>query len=135
CARTYALHQRERAQRLGRPFDLEATVIDQAYAGATDLEVARRALADTRGTVLTWQGELLRAYYSSTCGGRSAAAADIWPTSGEFAFNLAAPIQAYRRDHACEGSPVYTWEVTRTRDDLSRRFREWGKINGSPVKA
>ena len=94
CARTYALHERERATSQGRDFDLESTTADQAYNGGAQLPVAVKAVSETQGVVITWQGRLLRAYYSSTCGGRTASAADIWPTGPGYEFNLDQPIQA-----------------------------------------
>lgn len=134
AARTYAMQQRDRAQRLGRDYDLEATVLDQAYNGWTSHANAVQAAAETRGVVLTWQGRLIRAYYSSTCGGRTAGAAEVWPTGPGFEFNLDAPIQAYEREHACEISKFNTWEVVRERSELSRRLREWGKANGNGIR-
>jgi stage II sporulation protein D len=133
CARTYALHERARAQKLGRDFDLESTTYDQAYNGGPPLPVALQAVEATRGVVLTWEGHLLRAYYSSTCGGRTASARDVWPTGPGYEFNLDAPIQAKHRETACQSSPRYRWDAVRERAELSRRIREWGKANGNPV--
>src|SRR5207244_7022801 len=113
-----------------RSSDLTA---DQAYSGGTPLPVAVRAVAETRGVAITWQGRLLRAYYSSTCGGRTASARDIWPTGAGYEFNLDAPIQARHRETACEGSPRFRWDAVRERSELSKRIREWGRANGSPV--
>jgi stage II sporulation protein D len=133
CARTYALHERQRALKAGRAWDLEAGEIDQAYNGGIEVPTAMKAVSDTRGVVLTTEGHLLRAYYSSTCGGRTAGAASIWPTGPGFEFNLDKPIQSNSRESACQASPVYRWSVTRDRNDLSRQIREWGKSNGQPV--
>jgi stage II sporulation protein D len=134
AARTYAMQQRDRAHGLGRDYDLESTVLDQAYNGWTDHAIANQAAAETRGTVLKWQGRFLRAYYSSTCGGRFAGAAEIWPTGPGFEFNLDGPIQAHEREHVCQSSPAYAWEVVRDRTELSTRLREWGKANGSTLR-
>lgn len=133
CARTYALHERQRAIKAGRAWDLEAGEIDQAYNGGPEVPTAVRAVADTRGVVLTTDGHLLRAYYSSTCGGRTAGAATIWPIGPGFEFNLDKPIQANAREAACKDSPVYRWSVTRDRSDLSKQIREWGKVNSHVV--
>ena len=134
CARTYALHERERSTRGGKDFDLEAGELDQAYNGGPELAIAVRAVQDTRGVVLTWNGGLLRTYYSSTCGGRSASASEVWPVGEGFEFNAAAPLQGRPREHACQASPLYTWTVKRPLDELSTRIREWGKANGHPVR-
>jgi stage II sporulation protein D len=133
CARTYALHERARAAKLGRDFDLEATTYDQAYNGGVQLPVAMQAVEDTRGVVISWQGHLLRAYYSSTCGGRTASARDIWPTGPGYEFNLDAPIQSHHREAMCDASPRFRWDAVRDRAELTRRIIEWGKANGSPV--
>lgn len=135
CARTYALHERQRAASLGRPWDLEATEQDQVYRPGMTTPQARAAVADTRGVVLTWQGRLLRAYYSSTCGGRPASAADTWPTGPGYEFNLAQPLQATPRPHACQASPAYRWTVTRQLAALSEQMRQWGRAAGHPVRA
>lgn len=134
CARSYALHERARARRLGRAFDVEATTQDQAFIGETDLPVAHDAVTSTRGQVLTWQGQVLRAYYSSTSGGRAASAADVWPTGPGYEFNLAAPLQAAPREYADEKSPAYRWERELGRERLSLRMRRWGEENGNPIK-
>jgi stage II sporulation protein D len=133
CARTYALHERERSVAAGRDYDLESTTTDQAYLGGMHLPVAIKGVAETRGVVLSWQGRLLRAYYSSTCGGRTAAAANIWPTGKGYEFNLAGPIQAHHREAMCQASSRYRWQQTRERAQLSKQIREWGRANGSPV--
>ncbi len=135
CARSYAMHERARARSKGRWFDVEGTVVDQAFVGATEHETANSAVLGTHGQVLTHEGgRLLRAYYSSTCGGRAGSAADTWPTGPGFAFNLAPPLQAHTREHYCEKSPAYRWERTRGVERLSLRARRWGQENGHAVK-
>lgn len=134
AARSYALHERQRSIDLGQDFDLEATVADQAYSGASTLSTARQAVESTRGVVLTDAGTILRAYYSSTCGGRAGSAADVWPTTRGFEFNRAGPIQGRPREHACQDSKWYRWEVTRDRLQLSQQIRQWGARAGGDVQ-
>lgn len=134
AARSYALHERRRRIAMGDDFDVESTTQDQAYGGATANERAHKAVRETRGLVLTWHGSLLRAYYSSTTGGRAASARDTWPTGPGYEFNLAAPIQASARDDADKASPLYRWTVERKTDDLVRRLRAYGREHGSGLK-
>lgn len=133
-ARSYALHERDRAQRAGRHFDLESGERDQAYAGVTADPVVESAVRETRGAVLTFQGRTLRAYYSSTCGGRSASARDVWPITAGFEFNTDAPIQEHANEDSCSASPLYRWSVTRTREELTRRIVAFGRDNGLGVR-
>ncbi len=130
CARSYALHERWRGLSSGRPYDVESTTADQVFVGSSVRERARRAALATRGIVLENDGNLLRTYYSSTCGGRSASAADTWPVSPGWEFNASAPIQASERDHACQVSPLYRWKAERPPSDFVRRLAAFGRDRG-----
>lgn len=134
-ARSYALHERARQRGLGSPFDLENTTIDQAYAGANSSPKAREAVRRTRGLVLKHQGAPLRAYYSSACGGRASSASDTWPTSAEFSFNLAPPLQSRERPFACGFSHHFNWTVERSAAALAKRVASAGGATGNPIKA
>lgn len=134
AARSYALHEREQSIARGELYDVESTEADQAYGGATDHAMAQRAVRETAGQVLTSAGRVLRAYYSSTCGGRSSSARDIWPTTKGFEYNLAGPIQASARDDSCKASPLFRWTVTRDREELTRRLAHYGQQNQFAVR-
>lgn len=134
AARSYALHERQRRRAQGDHFDVVSTVQDQAYGGVSENATALEAAKATHGMTLTFGGHLLRSYYSSTCGGRSASARDTWPTSKGFEFNLARPIQGTERDHACEKSPRYRWTAERPAALLVRRIAAWGEANGYLVR-
>jgi stage II sporulation protein D len=141
CARSYALHQRANARSLGQKFDVESSVKDQAYKGAVDKGPAAEAVDATEGVILTWNGQVLRAYYSSTCGGRPGSARDTWPTTRGYEYNLAGPIQAVppgasgARDATLgSSSPYYRWQTARSRTEAVSRLRAWGAANGHPVK-
>ncbi len=77
AARTYAVRHFGRREDLG--FDFHGTVLDQVYGGA-DAEdpVATRAVEETRGVIVTYDGEPIEAFYHSTCGGSTAALEEVW---------------------------------------------------------
>ena len=127
CARTYALQERGLSSRRGEKFDLESSDRDQVYAGALRNPTVLEAVRSTRGQVIMDGDTVLRAYYSSTCGGRTASARDTWPTGPGYEYNRAAPIQAHTRETICEKSPLYRWTVDRNRDELARRIRAFGE--------
>lgn len=129
AARTYALHERDRARREQRVYDVEAGTNDQAYVAGANVPVAAEAARTTRGQVLTYRGGLIRAYYSSTCGGRPASAAQVWPRVDGQEFNRAAPLQGKTRPAPCRESKWYRWSVNRTDEELTQRFRAWGRAN------
>ncbi|MFI4915185.1 MAG: SpoIID/LytB domain-containing protein, partial [Phycisphaerales bacterium JB060] len=76
AARSYALQSMGLASRRARGWHVESGTIDQAYPGHTTHERSIQGAMNTRGRVLVHDGQVLRAYYSSTSGGRSGSAAD-----------------------------------------------------------
>ncbi|HUU45759.1 MAG TPA: SpoIID/LytB domain-containing protein [Acidobacteriota bacterium] len=77
ASRTYALAHLGQYGRA--PYDLRADVGDQVYVGASQpRDWVRRAVAATHGEVLATDGQLIDAYYHSTCGGRTDAVEDVW---------------------------------------------------------
>ncbi|RPJ40974.1 MAG: SpoIID/LytB domain-containing protein, partial [Candidatus Latescibacterota bacterium] len=78
AARTYALSRVAVAEE-GSLWDLVATESDQVYRGLERTDpVVDRAIDETAGLVAVHDDELIRAYYSSTCGGRTAPVPDVW---------------------------------------------------------
>lgn len=76
-ARTYALRNLRRFKADG--YELCATVHCQVYKGLSGSKThVDRAVAATAGQVLTYNGELVDALYSSTTGGVTASFEDIW---------------------------------------------------------
>jgi len=68
AARTYALKNLGRFEDLG--FDLEATPLSQVYEGmGVEHPRSNRAVEETKGEVAVYDGELINALYTSTCGG------------------------------------------------------------------
>jgi stage II sporulation protein D len=88
-ARTYAI--KNQGQFAADGFDLLPTTRSQVYGGlATEHPLATRAVEETRGLVATYRGEPINALYTSTCGGRTENAENI--------FNEATP---YLRGREC----------------------------------
>jgi len=106
-ARTYALRNVGRREAEG--FDLYAGVDDQVYGGVgAETALGRDAVVQTRGQVVTYQGELIDAFYSSTCGGRTALGTEIF--RGANRPYLRSIDDAPRGGAAyCSISPRFTW--------------------------
>jgi stage II sporulation protein D (peptidoglycan lytic transglycosylase) len=134
AARSYALHEMQRREHNGSHFHVERTTQDQAYVGKTDQKIAHRAVEDTRGVVLTYNNHFLRAYYSSTCGGRAGSARHTWPTTVGYGFNLDAPLQAVKRRCPDEASPRYRWTRDRNAQQYTIRLASYAKTQGLRLK-
>jgi len=103
-----------------RPYDVTASVTDQAYGGAdVETAVSNAAVSATRGLVLQYAGRVVNAPYHSTCGGSTAAADEIWRTSTEpYLQRVSDQIPGTNRFY-CDISPRFRW--TRTLDGATLR--------------
>jgi stage II sporulation protein D len=114
AARTYAL--RNRGQFMSQGFDLLPTTRSQVYRGLTsEHALSTRAVDETRGLVATYNGEPINALYTSTCGGRTEDAEQIF---GQ-------PV-AYLRSHECgvEGAAAFAPFMIKTRREPSELREE-----------
>ena len=97
AARTYAV--KNRGQFASEGFDLLPTTRSQVYRGlSSETSLTTRAVDETRGMIATYNGEPINALYTSTCGGRTEDAENI--------FNEAIP---YLRGRECavEGKAAF----------------------------
>jgi len=101
------------------PFDMRSTVADQVYGGAdAETPLGDTAVAETRGLVLTYRGVVVNAPYHSACGGRTAAASEIWHSGDEpYLKSVSDRIPGTDRFY-CDIAPRFTWERTFTRAAL-----------------
>jgi stage II sporulation protein D len=107
AARTYAVAHRGRRRSLG--FDYWGDTNDQVYRGLQGQDsVSARAIRETSGQVLTYDGRPIEAYYHSTCGGRTAAIDEVW-RRGPVPYLRS--ISDLRDDGGawCESSSRYRW--------------------------
>jgi len=107
AARTYAL--RNRGQFMSQGYDLLPTTRSQVYRGlSSENALSTRAVDETRGVIATYNGEPINALYTSTCGGRTEDAENI--------FNNAVPYLK-GRECAAEGRAALANFIVRTRRD------------------
>lgn len=145
AARSFALHERRRKVSMGSHFDVESTTVSQVYGGAVVESWSHNAVRSTKGMVLKHNNQLVRAYFSSTTGGRSASAMDIWGAGGDgrLAFNASPALQVStgttnrrtRPDGSGwdSGSPRYRWTADRLVGPLSDRIRAYGQQHGFSI--
>lgn len=109
AARTYAVHE-QRLQRLrrikGEKFDLYDDERSQVYGGM-ERETARASelVDETRGMFLVYEGQLVRTFYSSTCGGYTEPAWEILQDETERIKPLSGVKCGY-----CERRSIYRWK-------------------------
>jgi stage II sporulation protein D len=131
AARTYALYQMREASTskyrgLRPPFDLDSSVRDQVYEGAHQERYRTlRAVQDTRGQVLTYAGRPIKAFYHSTCGGRTESAEKVWGAR----YPYIRPVTC----GFCNTSPRFNWTYSMAGAELERRLRAERLIKGSLI--
>ena len=77
ASRTYALYQKKRAG--NRPYHLRATTNNQIYSGRRgERDSTVRAVRETAGMVVVYNGEVIPAFYHSSCGGHTEDASELW---------------------------------------------------------
>ncbi|MBW3672005.1 MAG: SpoIID/LytB domain-containing protein [Acidobacteria bacterium] len=82
AARTYAVKRRGDYEREG--YDICPTPACQVYEGfRTEHELSDRAVEETTGMIMTYEGEPIDALYTSTCGGETSNVATMFPSRNE----------------------------------------------------
>jgi len=113
-ARTYALHRKE--LRKNSFYHLESTVIDQVYDGCLiEDSRAQRAVNETAGEVLTYNGALIQAFYHSNCGGRTEASENVW--------GMSLPYLKGVECEYCLTNPSSVWEQRLSFKDIEDKLR------------
>jgi stage II sporulation protein D len=116
-ARSFALYQKE--ARNNSLYHLEATVSDQVYEGC-DVEDSRaaRAVNETRGEVVTYEGKIIQAFFHSSCGGHTENSENVW--------SIRYPYLRGVECTYCSSSPSVLWEQTIPRKKLEALLRTKG---------
>ena len=109
-----------------RHYDLVAGPASQAWTGMKASDRAVEAVEATHGVLLLFDDRVVPAYYSASCGGRSASAEQgISPQAG----HLIQPLEARVEDTVicCEAAPVRTWSTTFDLDRLATALQAHGR--------
>ncbi len=112
AARSYALSKLDDTR--GAPYDLNATVMDQVYKGAScEHDVSSRAVDETRGYILAFVGQPVRTYYSACCGGHTADIRVGWPwkTPYPYLYGVRDTVPGSYGASLCRESKNFRWRV------------------------
>ncbi len=116
-ARTYAVKNYTKRMKWG--FNLYPTVDDQAYGGYEWENVnSNRAVDETDGKVVVYDGELISGYYFSTSGGHTENSENVW--GGELGYLKGVP-DPYEPDDLSKT----TWTVELTADEVKERLAKY----------
>jgi stage II sporulation protein D len=133
AARSYAfVRLRETA---ARPWDVVGGVLNQVYGGAdAETPVADAAVVATAGMVLWYRGAVINAPFHAACGGRTAAAPELWRTAGEPFLQAVDDTDPATGRPYCERSPRFRWTVTIAAAALRQLAARWlATYGGAPA--
>lgn len=123
ASRTYALRNSGRYRTDG--YDIRADVSDQAYGGVrSENGAATQAVAATRGQVVVFDGELILAFYHSTCGKRTASTEEAFRTIQPQPYLQPVSDARPGRGYFNDLSPHFTWTVNWSGRELTRVLSE-----------
>jgi stage II sporulation protein D len=125
AARTYALFRMTEMRK--QHYDVDATERDQVYDGSVSEDHrATRAVERTRGLVLTTgDGRTpLKAFYHSSCGGRTELPSRVWGGNFPGFKSVACPF--------CALAPKFNWDTRLKASEVVEAFRR-GSRRGGPA--
>ncbi len=123
AARSYAMYEMSNSRRRSENFDVGNDQGWQVYGGVqSETTTTQQAVALTTGQVLIDnQGNPILAAFHSSAGGCTENVEEVWSQPLSYLRSIKSPYD--------EGSPVNTWTVSFTPEQLSSRFKV-GKVTG-----
>jgi len=116
-ARTFAVYRIE--EMVKADYDLTNDAFSQVYGGKEGERWRTKWAVDlTKGKVLKYKGEILPAYYHSTCGGHTEKAAELWNVDLE-------PLKG-RKCKYCRRAPYYKWKAMFSYRQMEERLNKYG---------
>lgn len=126
CARTYAINNWNKYASKG--FNLCATQMSQVYPGiASETESTVRAVEETRGQIVKYNGRIAETFFYSSSGGKTADVKYVWGSSFPYLVCVDDPYEDEK-----ESSSV--WSVTFTKADIQKKLSNAGVDVGNVKK-
>lgn len=112
AARTYACQTLNKYQKWN--FDMTNSTADQAYSGkSAEHEDTNRAVDETAGEIITYDGKPITAYYFSTSAGMTENSENVWVNAYPY-------LVAVEDTYQSENLPYSTWSVRFTAEELEK---------------
>jgi stage II sporulation protein D len=128
AARSYALAEADASRRKGEMFDVGDDQGWQVYGGVqSETTSTQQAVLLTVGQMLVHKGRPIQAFFHSSAGGCTENSENVWMT--------ALPYIKGVKNQFDEGSPVNTWAVNFTQEQLNSAFPQVGNVKSfKPVQ-
>lgn len=111
AARTFSLKKMK--ERASSPFHVESSVMDQVFRHHNQ-EIFLKAAEETKGLIVTLNGQIAETSFHSTCGGHTASAQSVWGTKHDHLLGVTCGF--------CQKSPTFTWKYEIKMAELEKIF-------------
>lgn len=116
-SRTYVMNNLGKYKSKG--YDLSSDIFSQMYRGMeAEKPATNRAVTETKGMILTYQGSLAKAFFHSSCGGYTENIKSVWGNRVPYLKTVICPY--------CKDSPRYHWSKHISPDFLKNRLNSRG---------
>lgn len=130
CARTYALNKLKENK---TTFDIYIDTRDQVYGGVEiEKDITNKAVDDTRGLILTYNGQPALTFYSAACGGHTENVKNVFASE-----RADVPYLAGVKDGDepyCSIAPRFQWQEKYTQDVFISRLQSAGLIDNTDYR-
>lgn len=117
ASRTYAMYRKEHPR--DSKFDVSSTTADQVFDKKHQYPAALiQAIQETKGEILTYQGNIFEAFFHSACGGASEKASHVW--AGDYP----PPLESSHEDPFCSAAPHRDWTYTVSEETLENILKD-----------
>jgi stage II sporulation protein D len=118
AARSFALSCALTAMAGGEPYDITSSTDGQIYGGLDREDPRSNAAVDsTKGMVLTYSGQPIKAFYHSSSAGHTENSEFVWSSALPYLRGVTDPD---------DDSPYRSWEYRATRDQMTEAFKAAG---------
>ncbi len=125
AARTFSLYTKNEGKHQGDGYNICAGTHCQVYGGTKDESSSvTRAVDDTRGEIITYDGKPIYAAFHTDSGGRTAASREVWGGELKYLISVEDP----------SGAPNRHWQVTMTAEQMAAKLKAAGKDVGTLKK-
>ena len=122
AARTYVLYQKEKNK--NRDYDVIATTTSQVYGGrGAESEKSTKAVDETKGRVLLYDGQLALTYFHANSGGMTEDAKRVWTADVPY-------LKAVRDDYSIKAKNCL-WKLSMNVDTIRKSLNKNGLEIGS----
>lgn len=115
AARTFAIFNKLNSK--SPYYDLDSNILFQVYKGANvETKKSNEAVDETKDEIITYNGEVIQAFFHSNSGGKTASSEEVWGGKIEYLKS--------KDDEFCKKEKNYEWNFTLSAEKISEILKK-----------